>query len=60
MGRTAERRASTLTLTGLCAMAVLAAPSAVRADAGGVSFWLPGAFGSLAATPVSAVKPTSD
>jgi hypothetical protein len=34
-------------------MAVLATPSAVRADAGGVSFWLPGAFGSLAATPVT-------
>ena len=33
------------------AVALLAAP--VRADQGGISFWLPGAFGSLAATPVA-------
>ncbi len=33
----------------LCALAV--APSTALADEGGVSFWLPGIFGSLAATP---------
>lgn len=31
---------------------ILLAPQAVRADQGGVSFWLPGAFGSLAAAPL--------
>lgn len=33
------------------AVTLLAAPA--RADQGGISFWLPGAFGSLAATPVT-------
>jgi hypothetical protein len=33
------------------ALALVAVPQAVFADSGGVSFWLPGAFGSLAATP---------
>src|SRR5262245_55235781 len=28
-------------------------PQVARADLGGVSFWLPGAFGSLAATPLT-------
>jgi hypothetical protein len=37
--------------SGLCAMALLAFPRAALADAGGVSFWLPGTLGSLAATP---------
>jgi hypothetical protein len=31
--------------------AVIAAPTAVTADEGGVSFWVPGFFGSLAAAP---------
>jgi hypothetical protein len=31
---------------------VLIAPTASRADEGGVSFWVPGFFGSLAATPL--------
>jgi hypothetical protein len=31
-------------------LALLPSPQA-RADAGGLSFWLPGAFGSLAAAP---------
>src|SRR5262245_31021204 len=39
-----------------CAACVLAAvslaPEAALADEGGVSFWLPGLFGSLAATPL--------
>ena len=34
----------------LCAIALFA-PQAALADAGGLSFWLPGAFGSLAAAP---------
>lgn len=33
------------------ALALLASPQAARADAGGVGFWLPGIFGSLAAAP---------
>jgi hypothetical protein len=36
----------------LFAIALIALPAPAMADAGGVSFWLPGAFGSLAATPV--------
>jgi len=35
---------------GLCTTALLA-PSAAKADNGGLSFWLPGTFGSLAAAP---------
>jgi hypothetical protein len=31
--------------------AMASAPSAARADFGGISFWLPGLFGSLAAAP---------
>jgi hypothetical protein len=31
--------------------AVVAVPTAARADEGGVSFWVPGFFGSLAAAP---------
>ncbi len=38
-------------LGGLCALALSATPQHARADASGVSFWLPGPFGSLAATP---------
>jgi hypothetical protein len=45
-----KRKAAALAC--LCATAALAASSPALADAGGVSFWLPGAFGSLAATPV--------
>jgi hypothetical protein len=33
--------------------AVALAPIPSRADQGGISFWLPGAFGSLAAAPVT-------
>jgi hypothetical protein len=37
---------------GLIAVGMsLAAPSLARADEGGVSFWFPGQFGSLAAVP---------
>jgi hypothetical protein len=38
-------------LGSLCALALLATPQNSFADEGGVSFWLPGQFGSLAATP---------
>ena len=55
MSRGVVVRASRRRLTGW-AVAVLAAtlpilPGQVQADEGGVSFWLPGTFGSLAATP---------
>src|SRR5262245_32613353 len=36
---------------GVLAVASLWAPRAALADEGGVSFWIPGFFGSLAATP---------
>ena len=35
----------------LCAVALLANPRAALADVGGLSFWFPGAFGSLVAIP---------
>lgn len=35
----------------LVAIAALASPNVAKADEGGVSFWLPGFFGSLAAVP---------
>lgn len=38
-------------LGGVCALALSAAPQKAVADAGGVSFWLPGTLGSLAAAP---------
>ena len=38
-------------LGGLCALALTTAPQRALADAGGVGFWLPGIFGSLAAVP---------
>jgi hypothetical protein len=44
---------ATIVSVGLLAAVVLSsAPEQARADQGGVSFWLPGAFGSLAATPL--------
>ena len=50
VGRARPRRA------GACAALLVAiaafAPQPAVADQGGVSFWLPGAFGSLAATPL--------
>jgi hypothetical protein len=44
------RHRNSLVIGGLCALALLA-PRSARADEGGVSFYLPGSFGSLAATP---------
>lgn len=48
----AIRRKVTL-LGGLSALALLAIPPTAFADEGGVSFWIPGFFGSLAAAPGS-------
>ena len=41
-----------LAAVGLSAALTLLSTPGVRADQGGVSFWLPGAFGSLAAAPM--------
>ena len=50
-----QGKASSSSLADLFALAIpfvlVTAPSA-RADEGGISVWLPGAFGSLAATPL--------
>jgi hypothetical protein len=42
---------TTVAISGVCALGLLMHPQPADADAGGVSFWLPGAFGSLAAVP---------
>jgi hypothetical protein len=44
-------RASRSRISAVIAILVCAAPNVARADAGGVSFWVPGMFGSLAAAP---------
>src|SRR5580692_1335366 len=63
MGRRGKRQATLETAVGqarrrrlvafgsIGALALLANPQAALADAGGVGFWFPGAFGSLAAAP---------
>ena len=51
MQRTATKRAR-LGAAGLLAAAVALSSPAARADEGGVSFWIPGFFGSLAAAPL--------
>lgn len=48
-----HRRRKSIMIGGLCALALSVAPQEAIADAGGVSFWLPGTFGSLAAAPVT-------
>jgi hypothetical protein len=48
-----HRHRKSILIGGLCALALSSAPQNARADAGGLSFWLPGTFGSLAATPVA-------
>lgn len=48
IGRSGHRRAFAAALT---AGALLLAPQAAKADEGGVSFWVPGFFGSVAAAP---------
>ena len=47
---TTRRRAS-LAVAALAAITIAALPQPAAADEGGVSFWVPGFFGSLAATP---------
>jgi hypothetical protein len=42
-----------MVLGSVCAFALAAVPRTALADSGGLSFWLPGTFGSLAATPVA-------
>ena len=46
-----RRKPGGIATLGLCTLALLATPQVARADEGGISFWLPGLFGSLAATP---------
>src|SRR5262245_49722259 len=54
MERLANRRSTSRTvLAGALALgAVMAASQIAKADEGGVSFWIPGFFGSLAASPL--------
>jgi len=42
---------TTLTALAIIFSIIVIAPRSTRADENGVSFWLPGIFGSLAATP---------
>jgi hypothetical protein len=52
MGRFATRRSgSKRALAGALGFAAIVSPLLARADEGGVSFWIPGFFGSLAAAP---------
>ena len=46
-----RRKRFGLVAAGLVASAVIGMPRTASADEGGVSFWIPGFFGSLAATP---------
>jgi hypothetical protein len=50
--RTIRPSTQPLTVVALIAMAALASPNGAKADEGGVSFWIPGTFGSLAAVPI--------
>ena len=50
---TKARHRNIMVLGGLCALALSVMPQKALADAGGLSFWLPGTFGSLAATPTT-------
>jgi len=45
------QRAPRSWITAIIAILACTAPNVARSDAGGVSFWLPGQFGSLAAAP---------
>jgi hypothetical protein len=49
--RTQRRAASLVAVVALAAMTMAASQRSAVADEGGVSFWIPGFFGSLAATP---------
>src|ERR1035438_5635858 len=51
-GRTAKsHRRTTAIVTGILAPAIVLFSQCALADEGGVSFWVPGFFGSLAAAP---------
>lgn len=41
-----------LLCAGVLAIATFSAVNEAKADEGGISFWLPGIYGSLAATPL--------
>jgi hypothetical protein len=45
------RRSGWIPIALFAALSVSALPQSATADEGGVSFWVPGFFGSLAATP---------
>ena len=45
--------ASRAVLTAIALAFLTAVPGIARADEGGVSFWIPGLFGSLAAVPAT-------
>jgi hypothetical protein len=45
------KRRNTILIVGSCVFAINASPTNALADEGGVSFYLPGSFGSLAAAP---------
>ena len=47
------RHRNFIVIGGLAALGLAANPQSALADAGGLSFWLPGTFGSLAAAPVT-------
>ncbi len=49
--RGAVRRSGVIAATAIAAGLIIHAPTTARADEGGISFWLPGLFGSLAAAP---------
>ena len=48
----AARLAGVALVAALAAGLIMHAPTTARADEGGISFWLPGLFGSLAAAPL--------
>jgi hypothetical protein len=50
-GNSGRERRSRHLIVGAALLASCLAPNVARADEGGVSFWLPGLYGSLAATP---------
>jgi hypothetical protein len=46
-----QSRSALISPIAIATIAIIVSQSAARADEGGVSFWLPGQFGSLAAVP---------
>jgi len=58
-GRIFELRKSQFLLSGLLALGWMLASIEAKADEGGVSFWVPGFFGSLAAAAASIISCSS-